>query len=316
MLSLIIWGMVFVVSLAVLIKAADYFTSAAEKVGKSLGMPLFIVGVIIVAIGTSLPELVAGVIAAFENATEVVVGNAVGSNITNILLVVGAAIVVGRKMSFDYQVSKVDLIFFLGSALLLTAAIWDGVFTLVEGVLFLLCIAVYLITIVFQMRKDPSAPDSAESAKFDWKNFGILIVSAAFVYLGAKFTILALIELSMALNIGKEIIALSAVALGTSLPELVVAIVAAKKGMPGMVAGNILGSNIFNALAVMGLPSLVTALVVPPSILIFFLPAMLASTLLFFIFLVRRKEVVRWQGVLLLIGYVAFIGMVFGVEVL
>ncbi len=316
MLSILIWGSVFVVSLFVLIKAADYFTDAAEQVGLSLGMPVFIVGVTIVAIGTSLPELAAGMIAAFEGVPEVVVGNAVGSNITNVLLVIGVAIVISGKMSFDYKVFKVDLFFFVGSALLLAATTWDGVFTFAEGILFLLSISVYLIIIVFQVKKTKPESYKVEPEKFNWKSLGILVVSAVFVYLGAKYVVVALVELAETLNIGKEIIALSAVALGTSLPELVVAVVAIKKGMPAMVAGNILGSNIFNALAVMGVPALITNIAVPSSISTFFVPMMMLSTLIFFLFLVRHKDVVRWQGVLLLVGYATFIGMVAGVEII
>lgn len=316
---LLLWGVVFVVSLFVLIKAADYFTDAAEKVGLSLGLPLFIIGVTIVAVGTSLPELVAGVVAVLEGASEIVAGNAVGSNITNILLVLGVAIVIGGKMRFDFRVPRIDLFFLLGATFLLMATVWDGVFTLLEAGLCLTGIVAYLGRVILQARRDLSATGGVALATpmgFDWKSFGLLVVSALFIYLGAKYTVEAIIELAGALDIGKEIIALSAVALGTSLPELAVAVAALRKNMPEIVVGNVLGSNIFNALAVMGVPALIAPLVVPSTVLAFGLPLMLASTLLFLFFIVRRKKVARWQGALMLVGYIAFISGVVGLEVL
>lgn len=316
MLSLLIWGAVFVASLYVLLKAADYFTDAAEKIGSSLGIPLFVVGVTIVAIGTSLPEFSVGILAALADASEIVAGDVVGSNTTNILLVIGIAIAMSKKMKFDHRVPKMDLAFLLGSAFLLPITMWDGVVTLLEAVLFLITLVFYLIYTVWVGKKQNAAEiGQASPAKFDWKNLGILIISGVFIYLGARYTVEAIVGLAEIFGIGKEIIALCAVALGTSLPEVTVTIVASRKGMTEMIFGNIIGSCIFNALGVIGVSGLIAPLVVPPVILTFALPLMLATTLLFF-FMVQRKEFARWQGILLLVGYVAFIGGVVSLGVL
>lgn len=146
--------------------------------------------------------------------------------------------------------------------------------------------------------------------KLDWKTLTILIVSAFFIYLGAEYTIESVIKLSKILNIGKEIIAISAVALGTSLPELMVTVSAARKGKPEIAVGNVLGSNIFNALAVMGMPAFFGTLIIPHSILTFGLPMMLVATLLYF-FMTQDKEITKWEGWMLIIFYVFFIGKVF-----
>jgi cation:H+ antiporter len=143
------------------------------------------------------------------------------------------------------------------------------------------------------------------------KTWLILVVSAFFIYLGAKYTIESIIELSDILNVGKEIIAISAVALGTSLPELAVTITAVKRGKSEIAVGNILGSNIFNTFAVMGIPALFGALVIPQSILSFGLPMMIVASLLYF-FITQEKEVTKWEGYFLLLFYVFFIGKLFG----
>ncbi|MCL0077195.1 calcium/sodium antiporter [Dehalococcoidia bacterium] len=316
MLSLLIWGTVFVVSLYVLIKAADYFTDAAEKIGSSLGIPLFVVGVIIVAIGTSLPEFSVGIFAALANASEIVAGDVVGSNTTNISLVIGIGIAMSKKMRFDHRVSKMDLAFLLGSAFLLPITMWDGVVTSLEAVLFLITLVFYLIYTVWAGKKQNAAEiGQAAPAKLHWKNLGILIVSLVFIYLGATYTVEAIVRLAEIFGVGKEIIALCAVALGTSLPEVTVTIAASRKGMTEMIFGNIVGSCIFNALGVIGVSGLIAPLVVPRVILTFALPLMLTTTLFFF-FLVQRKEFARWQGMLLLAGYVVFVGAVVALGVL
>jgi cation:H+ antiporter len=135
-------------------------------------------------------------------------------------------------------------------------------------------------------------------------------VSAFFIFLGGKYTIESVIKLSELLRIGTEIIAASVVALGTSLPELTVTITAARHGRPEIAIGNVLGSNVFNALAVMGIPALLGPLVIPYNIITFGIPMMLIASLLFF-FMAQDKEITQWEGWLLLIFYVFFIGRLF-----
>ena len=313
----LIWIIVFVVSLFVLIKASDYFTHSAEKIGLFFGIPLFIVGATIVAVGTSLPELISSIFAVLRNSSEIVVGNVVGSNVTNIFLVLGIAAIVGKKLKLTYELVHVDLPLLIGSAFLLAVTIWDGIFSFPEALLCLASIILYLLYTISTKKehenieiKKETKEEVKQGRKLDWKTLVILAVSAFFIYLGAKYTVESIIKLSEIFNIGKEIIAISAVALGTSLPELMVTISATKKGKPEMAVGNILGSNIFNALAVMGIPALIGTLIIPHSILTFGLPMMLIATLLYF-FITHDKEVTKWEGWLLVIFYVFFIGKLF-----
>lgn len=317
MLHLFIWLIIFIVSLIVLIKASDYFTDSAEKIGLYFGLPAFIVGVTIVAIGTSLPELVSSIFAVLKGSSEIVVGNVVGSNITNIFLILGIAAIIGKKIKVTYELVHVDLPLLIGSAFLLAVTIWDGIFTLPEALLCIGGIILYLLYTIHTQKeyedveiKKEMKEELKKRRKLDWKTLTILIVSAFFIYLGAEYTIESVIKLSKILNIGKEIIAISAVALGTSLPELMVTVSAARKGKPEIAVGNVLGSNIFNALAVMGMPAFFGTLIIPHSILTFGLPMMLVATLLCF-FMTQDKEITKWEGWMLIIFYVFFIGKVF-----
>ena len=154
MLNLTIWIIVFIASLVALIKASDYFTDAAEKIGLFLKMPAFIVGVTIVAIGTSLPELVSSIFAVLRNSSEIVVGNVIGSNIANIFLVLGVAAILGKKLKVEYRLSNVDLPMLFGATVLFSISIWDGLFTIGEAILSLCLLGVYITYTVSTKKPD------------------------------------------------------------------------------------------------------------------------------------------------------------------
>jgi cation:H+ antiporter len=316
MLPLFIWMAIFAVSLFVLIKASGCFTASAEKIGLLFGFPPFIVGVTIVAFGTSLPEIVSSIIAVSKDSSEIVIGNVVGSNIANIFFVFGIAAIVGKKMRITYELIRVDLPFLVGSAFLLTAASWDGSFTWPEGLLCITGVIIYLLYTINTKEKHMHAEirkemkDRVKERNLARKTWVTLFVGAFLIYLSANYVIEAIIRLSNILNLGKEIIAVSAVALGTSLPELTVSVAAVRKNKPEIAVGNILGSNIFNSLAVMGIPSLIGKLTIPDSMMSFGLPVMLMATLLY-VFITQDKEISRWEGWLLLIFYLFFIGKLF-----
>lgn len=317
MIPLIIWIIIFVVSVFVLIKSADFFTDSAEKIGIHFGIPAFIVGVTIVSIGTSLPELVTSIIAVVQGASEIVIGNVVGSNIANIFLILGVTAIVAKRLKITYEIIKIDIPILVASAFLLAVCIWDGAFTLIEA---LLCIAGFIAYILYTINVEKRHKDKEikkelngvlKKKKLKAQTWIILALSAVFIYFSSKYVIEAVIGISRVLNIATELIAVSAVALGTSLPELLVSVTAAVKGKPEMAIGNILGSNIFNGLAVLGIAGLFGTLVIPASILTFALPLMLIAIFLF-VFMTLGKEVSRWEGWFLIIFYVFFIGKLFG----
>ncbi|MDY6917365.1 MAG: calcium/sodium antiporter [Chloroflexota bacterium] len=315
MMTFALWVVVFIASLTALVVAARYFTIAAERIGVYFGIPAFIVGVTIVAIGTSLPELVSSVLAVVHGSSEIVVGNVVGSNVTNIFLILGISAAIGSRLQITYELIHVDLPLLVGSAFLLAVTIWYGGFSLFDALLCLAAFAVYLHYTLTVERKRDDAGSRNENGKPAMRKLGrstlpILVISAGFIYLGAEYTITSVIKLSEILQIGTEVIAVSAVALGTSLPELLVSVVAARRGSPDIAVGNILGSNIFNALVVMGVPGLFATLAIPEGMTTFALPMMLVATLLY-LFITHDRQITRWEGLLLVVFYVFFIGALF-----
>lgn len=305
-MGLAVWIIIFVISLAVLLKSSDFFIISAEKIGAFFGLPSFIIGVLIVAVGTSLPELVSSIVAVTSGSSEIVVGNVLGSNIANICLVLGLAALVGKNFIIRYDIMQVDLPFLLGSAILLFFMIRDGSFSLPEAIICLTALGIYIF---YSLRvKNPEEEEKPDRPKFHHWLF--LFASPVGIYFGAKYTVEAVIAVSAIIGIGSEIIALSAVALGTSLPEVFVSVSAARRGHPEIAVGNILGSNIFNTFAVMGVPGVMTRLVIPKSVLSFAAPVSLGVTVVFFV-ITMDKRVNPWIGGLLLIFYVFFIGQVF-----
>ncbi len=312
--ELLIWTAVFVVSLAVLVKASDYFIESAEKIGIYVKIPSFIIGLTIVAMGTSLPETVSSIFAVINNSSEIVIGNVIGSNIANIFLVLGFLVVFSGRLKLDVQQMKVDIMILLISTILLTITILNGVFTLYEGLIFLIFIVAFVI---YQVKyKDSPVEDHNEDdrevvcGEICKNAIWILLLSCIFIYFGSDYTIKSVIKLSDLMNIDKEFIAASAIAFGTSLPELAVSISAIKKKFTGILIGNIIGSNIFNIFGTMGVAALFGNLIIPDNVFKVLLPVMLFATFVFILNLLDKK-ITRFQGALYLLAYSVFIMGIF-----
>jgi cation:H+ antiporter len=316
-MDILFWVAILVVSLAVLVKGSDWFVDAAEKVGLALGIPPFIIGVTIVAMGTSLPELASSIVAVFSGQSEIVAGNAIGSNIANIALVLGITAVIGKRVKFGVNLMEADVPLLICSAFLLWFILVpdaDGIarVDIFESILLL---AGMVIFIAYSFSSDGEEDKDVEKTKIPLKVYGTLLLAGFLVYLGANYTVESIIALSDMLGIKSEAIALSVVALGTSLPEIVVSVTAMKRGKPDIAIGNILGSNIFNTFAVVGIPGLIAqirgeGLLIPAVITDFSMPVMIAMTLLFF-FLMLSKSVSRWEWMMLLIFYIFFVVKLF-----
>ncbi len=292
----------FVISLAVLLKAADYFIDSAEEIGLSLGISPFIIGVTIVAFGTSLPELATSLVSVFEGTSEIVVGNVVGSNITNIALVLGLVVLAVGKIKVPKGLWNIDLPFLICSSFFMWFTLKDQHFSIFEAILFFVGIIIFL---AYSFNSDQGNDDEFRK-KASVKTYLILVAAGVGVYLGAEYTIKAIIFLSQEMGISKEVISLSMVALGTSLPEVIVSLSAARKGKTSIAVGNVLGSNIFNTYAVMSIPAFFGELKIPEAVVSFSLPLMVAMTLMFALMTVSRK-ISRWEGMVLLMFYVFYI---------
>jgi len=315
MMELIFWLTLFVVALATLIKSSQIFTDSAEKIGVYLGLPAFLVGATIVAMGTSLPELMSGFIAVFSGAPEITIGNVIGANISNIFLVLGLSAIIARKITVTRDLIKVDLPAMVLSAFMFTLVIYDGTITTIETIILLLAFIAYMGYVVSFEKKEHEGEEKEKKRELEIMAIPLLIVSAIFIYLGAKLTIDSLLALSEMLSIGKEIIAATIFSIGTTLPELTVSITAAIKGKAEIAIGNILGSNVFNALVVFGLPSLLGTIVTGKAITVtmpfIFIGVLILSTIVYF-FTTQDNEITMWEGFMLLGAYLIYIITIIG----
>ncbi len=308
MLIALFWIGVFVVSLVVLIFAANKFIESAERLGLSLNISPFIIGVTVVAMGTSLPELITSIIAVLQNSTEIVIGNVIGSNITNIALIVGISAVLVRRVDIEFDMMKVEIPIMLFSALLCYLIMMDGVIDFLDGIICLLGLSLFLIYTVRNQADEGEGEEKevVEKTTFPLSSGLIFILSGVAIYFSADYNVKSIIKISELLNLSKEIISVTVVSFGTSLPEIVVSIAAAKRKRFDLAIGNIIGSNIFNTFAVLGIPSLIAPLPITQQTMTGSLPIMMSLTFLFFVFLISRK-INRWQGWIFILFYTYFI---------
>ncbi|MFC1810285.1 calcium/sodium antiporter [Patescibacteria group bacterium] len=318
MQELITTILLFAVALFFLIKSADYLVKYSEKLGLSLGVPQFIIGITIISAGTSLPELATSIFSIIKGEPGMVAGNVIGSNIANILLVVGVTTIIAKKVEIKRSIIRLDLPLLIGASAILVLTVMDGKFSFIEAIVSILGFIIYLIYSLTQQKKPLEkvekgmlkAMDGEKRPPFKWSYFPIIIVSAAVLYLSANYAIEAVIGLGALLNLDTAVIAITAVAIGTSLPELLVSIVAAKKGNFEIALGNILGSNIFNGFMIMGVAGLITELPVQPAVLTIGVPFLIIATI-FLAFSGIERKFYNWEGALYLILYFLFIGQLF-----
>jgi len=329
---MIFWIVVFVVAVAALVKGSHWFLHGAERIGLSFGMSPFLIGVLIVGVGTSFPELVSSVAGVIKGIPEIVVANAVGSNIANILLVLGVIAVMGRKLEVSKNLIDLELPLLAISTVLFVGIVYDGQVHFLEAVMLFASYLIYLLYSIFsQGGETVGAVMEHQTAKIqrmareEWsgmsqfvyqlkarKDYVFFVVGIALVLGGAKYLIDAVIALSEIWNIAPGVISVTAIAIGTSLPELFVSGRAVLDGKSEVAIGNILGSNAFNALMVVGLPGLFSTLPVDPATLAVGVPMMAAATLLFVLSGISKK-LYHWEGMMFLMLYVFFILKLFNI---
>jgi cation:H+ antiporter len=301
------WVLVLFAGLFILVKAANYFNKAAEVIGLSFGMSPFIIGVMITAIGTSLPELITSAVAVSQGASEIVPGNVTGSNITNIFLIIGIVAIVHQKpIHLISEFITVDLQFLIGSALFITLIFMDNHVSTFEGFLCLAGFFIYFHYLITSTRRRAKSEEDEPLPKAYIRHYLQFLLSGVLVFFAAKLVIDSVVYTSEYFDVGTSIVAAGVVAFGTSLPELVVSLDAVKKGKSDYAMGNIMGSSIFNSFLVVGFSSLFGPIIVPDVVINFILPVMLIATFLFFM-LTRDRVISAWEGALFLVFYVFFI---------
>ncbi len=304
--ELMFWIIVFVGVLALLIQASNWFIKASEYLGLSLGVSPFLIGITIVAFGTSLPELATSIAAVFAGNSEIVVGNVIGSNIANLGFVMGCVAIFNKKWRIRQNPMDVDIPLLTAATFMLYFIIYDLKVTNFEAILLLAGMGIFIGNSIASGKETISS----ERVRFKWFQIFILIASGVLIYFSSVWTIHAIQQIAEISGVRTDLIALSLVAFGTSLPEVAVSIVAARRGQLEMALGNIIGSNIFNTFGVMGIPALFGSLVIPPDTLTYSMPFMMAITLLFVISIASRG-VNRWEGSILMLFYIVFLAGLF-----
>lgn len=293
-----------VAGFVMLIKGADIFVEGAAGIAAKFGIPQLVIGLTIVAMGTSAPEAAVSIAAACKGNADITIGNVVGSNIMNILVILGVtAVIVAvavQTSTVRYEIPFVILV----SVVLLFMGALDGKIGRIDGVILWLLFLVYLIYL-FVMTKHRKEEEEAQTDAPVWKMLLFVVLGAALIVIGADVSVDAATEIARVIGLSERFIGLTIVALGTSLPELCTSVVAARKGKADLAIGNIVGSDIFNILFVVG----TTALIVPvPFNSAFVIDSAVAigAAVLLWICVVKNKKLVRSAGIVMLAAYAAY----------
>lgn len=298
--------LIFFAALAVLIVAARFFTNAAETLGKWLGLPSFVIGIFIVGIGTSLPELISGILSVKQGVSEILPGNIIGANISNLLLVTGFAVAINRKpISLGSTYIYIDLNFLLGSFFVFYIIAYDGIITFSEAFIGIFIFVFYSVYLIKGGTVQEENKTIIARSPVPLKAILILLAAAVGIYFGADYTVSSIQSIARSMAIPEAIIALTALSLGTTLPELAVNITAIRQGKAEMAIGNVLGSCIFNTLVIPAVAASFGSITVPHLLILFSLPVMAASGILFYL-LAQDKKISVWEGLMFVMIYLLF----------
>ena len=289
-----------------LVKGADWFVEGASGIADKFGIPQLVIGLTIVAMGTSAPETAVSITAALKGNASIAVGNVVGSNILNVLIILGVSSVITSiavaKTTVRYEIPIMLAI----TLLMLAFGANGGTICLWEGIVLLVCFVGYLAYMFVMVKRGEMQSEEVESGnKPLWKMLIAAVVGLGLIILGSDVTVDAATALAKIFGMSEKFIGLTVVALGTSLPELFTSVIAARKGKADIAIGNIVGSNIFNILFVLGTSALIIPVVFEMSFVVDCLVAF-AAGLVLWLCVCRKKKLCRLDGVIMLVCYAAY----------
>lgn len=299
------------VGIVLVLWGADRLTDGAVAVAEKMKMPQIVIGLTIVAMGTSMPEFCVSLVSALKGTTDLAVGNIVGSNIFNTLLIVGVSAWVAPMTILKSTVRK-DIPFALFASVILLIMCLDGnISRLDAGILFVLFLVFMYITLKGAKTKDDDTTaktDSIEDNKkpmATWLSIVWIIVGLACLIGGSNLFVEGATKVAEHIGVSEAVIGLTIVAGGTSLPELATSVVSARKGNSGIAIGNVLGSNVFNILAILGVTGVITPMHLQ-GITMLDLSMMVFSTLLVWLFSFTKYKIARWEGIVLTIVFIGY----------
>lgn len=305
----------FTTGIAALFLGGEGLVGGASRLARMLGIKPIVIGLTIVAFGTSAPEFVVCLIAAFKGSSDIVLGNIVGSNISNIGLILGLSAII-CSISIQLRLVKLEVPVMILLSLALYAVSWQlGIGRLAGALLFLFLVIFTIYTYFAAGRESPEVMKEYEEFLQNgrnslWKQLAYIILGLGGLVLGAHLVVDSAIFFARMFGVSELIISISAVAIGTSLPELSTSVVAAYRKEPDIIVGNIIGSNIFN-IGILGLVSLIHPIVVSPGLLRFEFPVMIFFSIIILPVMATGLRVRRSEGIALLVLYSVFIYMVF-----
>ena len=305
--QLLLQIVLLVIGFVMLIKGADWFVDGAASLAGKFGIPQIVIGLTIVAMGTSAPEAAVSISAALQGNAGITVGNVVGSNIMNVLVILGLASVIipiaVKKSTIKYEIPFTIIV----TAILAVLGLWDNKISHLEGGIMWVLFILYLGYLFLMTKKGEAETEEVES-KLDkvWKMIIFILIGGVLIVWGSDVTVDAATNIAKFFHMSDQLIGLTIVALGTSLPELITSVTAAKKGSADIAIGNIVGSNIFNILFVVGTTALITPVVYAQSFLVDSIVAVATMVLLLLLLLNKDRKLKRWGGAILLVGYVAY----------
>ena len=308
------WLIGIVLGIVMLYFGSDWLVDGAKKLALRLGIAPFVIGITILAFGSSAPEAVTSIVS--RTNPEIIIGNVIGSNIANIGLCIGLAAVL-NPMVAKYASMRFEIITMVASVSLITLMGITGSIGLVDGIILISLLLVFVLSVYFLKRGDKDGQGTytseIEDVEIDrsaeklllW--IGMCVVGLVFLYFGASFFVDGATELARILGISELMIGLIVVAIGTSLPELCISLMASFRGENELAVSNIVGSNIFNSFFVLGIGAVLVDIPVSDTTLTFHMPVMILLSVLMFLFVLRNNRISKLSGAMLLTIYVAYI---------
>ena len=306
---------ILIIGFFLLIKGADIFVDGASSIAKKIGIPSVIVGLTIVSLGTSAPELAVSLISSFDGSNGIAVGNVLGSNLFNILVVLGSTAII-TPLAIKKITIKRDYIITLGATVLTYVLIFglsyksENMLSRVDGVILVIACISYIMLLVKAVRKQGSKDDENISNISIPKNIVLSIIGVVGIVVGGNLVVDSATNIAYSLGMSEKLVGLTIVAVGTSLPELVTSIVASLKGENDIALGNILGSNIFNLLLILGVSSSISPIAVSGVMAIDFIILIVVTLFIGALIFLNKKEekkLTRLEGIILVGIYVAYL---------
>lgn len=295
--------LLLILGFSMLVKGADWFVDGTSGIARKLGIPQLVVGLTIVAMGTSAPEAAVSITASIKGTADIAIGNVVGSNILNILIILGITAVI-TSVAIQKSTLWIEIPFMIAvTVILIVMGMMGQSISRVEGIIFWILFLLYLVYLYFLSKKNKE--ENVEVKTKTWKLILFSILGGVVIVLGSNVAVDSATAIAKIVGLSERFIGLTIVALGTSLPELVTSVTAAKKGNADIAIGNIVGSNIFNILFVIGTSALIIPVSYQPSFLFDGVVAVAAGILLW-ISVCRKLKLQRFWGIVMLLCYAAY----------